>query len=65
MENFASQVTTSVSSNEENTPDKVEVPVDFKKLKTTNKDIYAWIKAADLYNGKMNLEYITNTVEYK
>jgi hypothetical protein len=27
--------------------------------------IYAWIKADDLYNGKMNLEYITNTVEYK
>ena len=27
--------------------------------------VYAWIKADDLYNGKMNLEYITNTVEYK
>ena len=27
--------------------------------------ICAWIKADDLYNGKMNLEYITNTVEYK
>jgi len=26
---------------------------------------YAWIKADDLYNGKMNFEYITNTVEYK
>ena len=30
-----------------------------------NEVIYAWIKADDLYNGKMNLEYITNTVEYK
>ena len=30
-----------------------------------DEDIYAWIKADDLYNGKMNLEYITNTVEYK
>ena len=27
--------------------------------------VYAWIKADDLYNGKMNFEYITNTVEYK
>lgn len=48
MENFASEVTTSVSSNEENTPDKVEVPVDFKKLKKTNKDIYAWIRIPGL-----------------
>ena len=30
-----------------------------------NEVVYAWIKADDLYNGKMNFEYITNTVEYK
>ena len=32
---------------------------------TVDEPIYAWIKADDLYNGKMNFEYITNTVEYK
>ena len=33
--------------------------------KVVHENKYAWIKAEDLYNGEMNLEYITNTVEYK
>ena len=29
------------------------------------KELYAWIKAKDLYDGKANFEYIKNTVEYR
>ena len=29
------------------------------------KELYAWIKAKDLYDGKANFEYVKNTVEYR
>jgi len=33
--------------------------------KEATKELYAWIKAKDLYDGKANFEYITNAVEYR
>jgi len=33
--------------------------------KEVTKELYAWIKAKDLYDGKANFEYIKNTVEYR
>ena len=33
--------------------------------KEVTKELCAWIKAKDLYDGKANFEYIKNTVEYR
>lgn len=48
MEDFASDMTVSVSSQSGEQSDKVEVPVNFKKLKKANPDIYAWIRIPGL-----------------
>jgi sortase B len=46
MENLSNDVTVSFTTSEKD--NKVEVPVNFKKLKKTNSDIYAWIRIPGL-----------------
>lgn len=68
MKKLATDVTTAVSS--ENVSSDVEVPVDFKKLKKANSDIYAWINIPGidgldypiLQSEKSNSYYLKHTV---
>ncbi len=70
MENLANEVTTSSDSQEAD--QKVEVPVDFDKLKTANPDIYAWINIPEvsvdypiLQSDKSNEYYLNRTINGK
>ncbi len=69
MKNLVSNV--SVSS-EESKPVKVEVPVDFDKLKGANSEIYAWINIPNtpidypvLQSEKSNAYYLNRTINKK
>lgn len=69
MEKLAADVTD--TSNSQQTAQKVEVPVDFNKLKKANPDIYAWINIPEvnidypILQGDNNQYYLNHTVNGK